>query len=172
MRKFCFVVGHDKTEPGAWCSYLNKSEYAYNKEVSDYLRRDFDIYFRSSEGGYMSKMRKLATEINPKNYDLVVELHFNSFTNSANGCETVSYKGNDYTFRMGAKFCQAIKQEYKTEVRGPKFVSQANERGFGFLSLMEAPAIIVEPFFGSHEESLKFENAGVYAQCLKDWLCS
>lgn len=171
--KISVIIGHDKTSPGAWSPFLHTSEYIYNSEVASYLAGIADIYKRPIGGGYTTQMRKLAEILNPKNYDLVVELHFNKFDNVENdigtGCEAVIYPGNDFTRNAGNDFCDMISARYQIENRGVKEHGKG-ERGYGFLSLMSAPAIILEPFFGDEEEALMFENEAKYAELLKDWL--
>ncbi|HET8838493.1 MAG TPA: N-acetylmuramoyl-L-alanine amidase [Flavobacteriaceae bacterium] len=170
MKRVAVIIGHDKTSPGAYSPYLHTSEYMYNSEVASYLGGIADIYKRPLGGGYTTQMRKLAEMLNPKNYDLVVELHFNSFSDSsANGCEAIVYPGNDFSYMVGYDFCQKLSSQYQTNNRGVKEHGKG-DRGFVFLSLMEAPAIIVEPFFGSNEEAEKFENEAKYAELIKDWL--
>lgn len=170
-----FVIGHDKTSPGAYSPFLGMSEYLYNSEVASYLHQ-FDVYKRPIGGGYNSQMKKLAEQLNAKNYDLVVELHFNGFDNESNGkgvgTEAVIFKGNETTKRLGARYCEIISKAYKTTNRGVKEVSKDGERGYGFLSMMNANAIIVEPFFCDEEESLRFKHPGIYAEHLIKWLCS
>lgn len=169
--KIAFVIGHDKTSPGAYSQHLGKSEYIYNSEVASYLATIGDIYKRPLGGGYHTQMKNLANQINGKGYDLVVELHFNSYNKQANGCEAVTYKGNTYTRQLGEDFCTAVCRKYGTVNRGVKERTKEGRGGL-FLALMDADAIIVEPFFGDHPEALKFENEAEYAQLIKDWLCN
>jgi N-acetylmuramoyl-L-alanine amidase len=166
--KAAIVVGHDKISPGAYSSCLHASEYIYNSEVATYLAGVADIYKRPLVGGYKTQMKKLASEINKKDYDIVIELHFNMFNKRANGCETVSFPGSK-SLEFGRDFCEKITECYMTDNRGAK-EAKINGRGWWFLALMEAPAIILEPFFGDHEESLKFENPGMYASVIKQMI--
>jgi hypothetical protein len=57
MNKIAIVVGHDSIEQGAFSNLLKKSEFAYYSEVVKLL--PFDIYYRSTKGGYKSKIDKL-----------------------------------------------------------------------------------------------------------------
>jgi N-acetylmuramoyl-L-alanine amidase len=114
-------------------------------------------------------MRLLAAELKPKKYDLIIELHFNAANKSAQGCETVSYPGNTFTQKLGEDFCKRISEKYCIRNRGVK-IGEDGGRGWGFLSLMPAPAIILEPFFGDQKDCIKFENEAVYADVIKQWL--
>lgn len=165
MMKAAIIIGHSKESPGAYSTYLRSSEYTYNSEVAAYLSCIADVYKRPDNGGYKSQMKRLASEINQKDYDLVIELHFNSFNGKAEGCETISYPGSS-SLVFGEKYCKDISECYLTENRGAK-EANPQSRGWWFLAYMKAPAIIVEPFFGDNEESLKFENAGKYAEVMK-----
>jgi len=169
--KIAVVIGHDKTSPGAYSPHLGQSEYIYNSEVASHLSKIADIYKRPIGSGYKTQMINLANEINKKDYDLVVELHFNAFNKSANGCEALIFKGNKYTEKVGQRYCNLITSKYKTKSRGVKDISQQNDRGYWFLALMKADAIILEPFFGDNEESLKFKNEAEYAEILIKTFC-
>lgn len=169
--KIAVIVGHDPASPGAFSHWLHTSEYMYNAEVATYLATIADIYKRPKGGGYKTQMAALANILNPQNYDLVVELHFNAFNKRANGCEAVIFKGSATGRKVGLAFCEQICQGYGTTNRGVKEVGADGERGYWFLKYMKAPALILEPFFGDAEESLKFENPGKYAEHLKKILC-
>ena len=167
--KVAIVIGHSKNSPGTYSKYLKASEYIYNSEVASYLGCVADIYNRPNARGYNTQMEKLAEELNPKGYDLVIELHFNAFNKSANGCEAVIFPGNSKTKSIGNKFCKMITEKYVTNNRGVK-EHGPTQRGGGFLSKMSAPAIILEPFFGDTEEALKFESENKYASVIIDLL--
>ncbi len=175
MKKIAVVIGHDMKSPGAWSPFLKKTEYTYNSEVAEYLKGVADIYHRPGAGGYNSQMRKLAETLNPKKYDLVIELHFNSFDKIANlkgvGTEVIIYPGNEKTKEFGKAYCEVISKKYDTINRGVKD-GYSGGRGWGFLSLIQAPTIIVEPFFGDEAESERFDNPGAYAEIIKDLICN
>lgn len=170
MNKIAVVVGHDKIEQGAFSNLLKQSEFAYHSEVVKHL--PFDIYYRDSTvNGYKSKMQKLANEINKKNYSLVVELHYNSFNGIANGCEALYFKGSEIGKRQAEIFVEGITKEFKNNSRGIKEISKVSERGYWFLKLIDAPALILEPFFGDNKEAIKFKDHKKYAEILTKILC-
>lgn len=172
--KIAFIIGHSAQSPGAWSPFLHKNEYFYNCEVASYLSGLGSIYRRPEVGGYKTQMRLLAEEMNPKNYDLVAELHFNKFDNLANGkghgVEVVAFPGSKDGLTYGAKYCEAIENEYGIHNRGVKLTEEGG-RGYWFLKYQSAPALILEPFFGDEEEAAKFENPGKYAEAIKRAFC-
>lgn len=164
------VIGHHQNEQGAFSPYLQKSEYLYHSEVASYLEKmGFDVYNRSGKGGYKTQMQELAQRMNPKNYSLVLELHFNAFNGVANGCESLSYAGNDYTALIGASYCDFITKRYGNYNRKNKAISEG-KNGYWFLHYQNAPALILEPFFGDNEETLLFQDAEDYACNLAEWI--
>jgi N-acetylmuramoyl-L-alanine amidase len=167
MNKIAIVVGHDKIEQGAYSHLLKHSEFSYYSELVKLL--PFDIYFRSTKGSYMDKMRELAKQINGKGYTLVVELHFNMFNGKANGTEALYHHKSTIGKRYAEIYCQNVVKEYGTVNRGAKGISGGN--GFGFVSLMDAPAIVLEPFFGDNKESLNFKDLNKHAKLLIDTFC-
>ena len=163
--KVAIVVGHDKIEQGAFSNLLKQSEFAYNSEVAKLI--GFDTYFRDTNGGYSTKIAELSKRINAKNYDLVIELHFNSFNSVVNGCEALYLKGSVKGQRFAEMFTSRIVQEYGTTPRGAKS-RIVTDRGGLFLKSVTAPCIILEPFFGDNKEALLFKCHSKYAEIIKD----
>ena len=167
--KIAIVIGHDSKSPGAYSKYLGTSEYIYNSEVASYLSCVADIYKRPNVRGYTNQMEELSKQLEKGNYDLVAELHFNSFNKKTHGTETVTYKGNMTTLKYGKVFNEIISKDFDVKNRGQKTVVKGG-RGFGFLSLVKADAIIVEPFFGDNGESLNFKDHKQYAASIIKWI--
>lgn len=167
--RVAIVVGHDKVETGAYSKYLGASEYLYNSEVASYLSCVADIYKNEAGKGYRTKVDLLAKKLNPKKYDLVIELHFNFFDGIENdrgtGTETLIYPGNNFTREFGDLFNKNISEKYGIRNRGTK--ERGKGRGSYFLRKMSAPAIILEPFFGDEEEAELFKNEAEYAKVIK-----
>lgn len=161
------IVGHSGNSQGYYSPFLEMSEYEYNSELATYLDCA-DIYYRPEAAGYNKQMDLLAEKLNPKDYDLVIELHFNMYDGVSNevgdGCEVFIYPGNETTKAFGQKYCDVISKEYDIVNRGVK--ERTSGRGVGFLTKMKAPAIIVEPFFGDEKEAKKFENIKKHSKIL------
>lgn len=169
MKKIAIIVGHTPSSPGAYSEPLGRSEYNYNKEVADYLRGIADIYFRPDQGGYSHQMLTLASQVNKKNYDFALELHFNAANRRAQGVEALIWEGNKKSAGMGNKFCRTIADHYNIPNRGIKS-PESDGRGYEFLRLMRANALILEPFFGDSSGAEKFENPALYASVIKNIL--
>lgn len=168
--KIALCIGHNSINQGAKSLYLNESEWVYNKEIAECMDDVCDIYYRSNGGGYKNEIKRLANQVNQKDYDLVMEMHYNAAVPEASGCEALyfhsSIKGKEYA----EKFCQTITQNYLTKNRGAKPVSSENQRGYYFLQKMKAPAIILEPFFGTNNEALLFKDKYLYEQILRKYI--
>lgn len=168
--KIAIVIGHNKSSAGAVSKYLGASEYVYNSEVASYLSCVADIYKNVASTSYTKQVNLLSEKLNPKNYDLVIELHFNYFDDENNdigtGTEAVIYPGNEVTRKFGEIFNKKISEKYEIPNRGIK--ERATGRGSYFLKKLKAPAIILEPFFGDEDEALKFKNEAEYAKVIKE----
>ena len=172
--KTAIVVGHDVSEQGAVSKILDMTEYRFNCLVADELCNDFDIYYRDAKKrGYNAKMEELARQLNGKNYDFVIELHFNKYDGKANneghGCESVIFPENLKSRDLSEKILDKISKKFNVKNRGVKEHGKG-ERGYGFLSKINSNCIILEPFFGDENEAKRFLNFKKYANCLKEIL--
>jgi len=173
MKKVAIVVGHTKLRPGAKGIDI-PSEYVYNSKVAEYLSDVCDIYHYGSYNlGYKAMVKANAEKMNTKNYDLVIELHYNSFSKeSANGCEVLYYYKNVKGKNLAAKLSSAISKGFCSKNRGAKSLSSGKERGYWALYYPEATALLIEPFFGSNtEDADKFrDKEEVYAKRIRNFL--
>ena len=172
--KTAIVVGHDVSQQGAVSKILDMTEYRYNCKVADVLCKDFDLYYRDpKKRNYNSKMDELARQLNVKNYDFVIELHFNKYDGKANneghGCESVIFPKNLKSRDLSEKILDKISKKFNIKNRGVEEHGKG-ERGYGFLSKIKSNCIILEPFFGDENEALKFLDFEKYANCLKEIL--
>jgi N-acetylmuramoyl-L-alanine amidase len=168
--KIAIVVGHTTgADKGAYSAYLKQSEQPFNNAVAQALKclapQSYDVYTHSLQS-YYEREKLLADKINKQAYDLVLELHFNAASPAANGTE-VCYFFNSAKGKKAAQYIAAgLSLAYDTTLRGDKgarALVNKNDRGYWFIYLPKAPAIIIEPFFGSNPEALKFADVGRYA---------
>lgn len=174
MGKIAIVVGHRKNKKGAYSQFLGQSEYDFNGKVASHLIDVADIIFRPdipfASESYMRK--KVLEQINDKNYDLVIELHFNSFHDKrANGVTALHYITNSETKCIAQKFVDAISEEFFIKKRDLMPISSIKERGGQMIVKSEPNYILLEPFFGSNKEALKFRhNEKMYADVIRQTL--
>ncbi|OFM84564.1 N-acetylmuramoyl-L-alanine amidase [Weeksella sp. HMSC059D05] len=172
--KVALVIGHTKTkDKGAFSNQLRQTEFDYNLQVAEALKAInpsmFDIYTHEIQD-YYQRQKGMAYKLNQKTYDLVIEMHFNSASVTANGTETLYYfnskKGKEYAEILSKK----ISEDFGTKLRGvngAKALVNKNDRGYWFVYLPKAPAVILEPFFGSNPaEAEKFKDVSKYARSI------
>ena len=168
--KFAFVVGHTQgPDKGAFSPFLGKTEFDLWKSFADGFLSDIGDVFThdhtiTSYGG-----RQEDTAAKTNNYQVVFELHFNSASLSANGCEALYYKGNEKGKKIAEKYCSlmAAKMNYKN--RGAKPITQ-DDRGGKFVTAQKPTALILEPFFGSNPDDCSKFKAIKYKEVIEE-LC-
>ena len=154
--KIAFVIGHTKLRKGAKSEYLNISEYDLYRKHEYKLKNYGDVFYHNNFTFSYSKRQK-ETAIKTKDYDLVIELHFNAANGSANGCEALYYYTNTQTRRISDLFCIEYTNITETRNRGSKPLKDTTQRGFGFVFSQKPNAIILEPFFGDNfDDCLSF----------------
>lgn len=172
--KILLVVGHTgASDKGAYSPTLKKSEFDYNLELANEVKAHneqmFDVYIHT-ERDYYKRQTALANYANKKNYNLVIELHFNSFNETSNGFECLYYASSVKGKQVAEKLSYLVANKYKSRLRGNNGavpIATKSERGYWFLVKMKAIAIVYEPFFGSNpEESQKFADVKKHAEIL------
>lgn len=170
-KKFAVIIGHTGDSPGAFSPFINMPEFVFNSGVAKHLEDVADVYFYDSyKYGYRSMVNKVYREINQEDYLLTLELHFNSAVPSANGTEALHYYTSEKGKKYANKLVDLVVAEFNTRSRGVIGVDR-NQRGGYALYAGKAPAVLIEPFFGSNaEDAEKFKgNDKKYAQVIKDF---
>lgn len=159
--KIAVIVGHRKKSQGAYSPFIGKTEYDFNKLVAEQLEDIADIYYRpdtpfTSEG---YKRLQVLKAINSKKYDLVIELHFNAFHDkNAHGCTALHYITNARTKKLARKFIAIINKDFGIRKRDLIAISSKSQRGGQMVIDSHADFILLEPFFGTNSEALKFKD--------------
>jgi N-acetylmuramoyl-L-alanine amidase len=128
--------------------FINESREnrALGRYVVEHLKKmghEADYHQVDVGSDYISQQAKKANE---KDYDVVIQIHFNSSSNaSASGVEVLyrSSKGRVYAQRVQDKLKIAFKD------RGIKHDINDLKRDLGWLRLTNAPAILIETCFVS-----------------------
>lgn len=171
------VIGHTKRQKGACSPFGIPCEWDFNKKVASYLEDIADIhYYNPYTIGYTRRVKELAKKLNKKNYKLIVELHYNAAGSSqANGTECLYYFKNRWTKELSQDFSKMFAEDFGTTIRGnngAKALVNLKDRGFAAVYYPKAPAILVEPIFGSNRSDVnKIKGREqVYANTLRKFL--
>lgn len=178
--KIAVVVGHTpRRDKGAFSPYLLQSEQPYNLQVALQLKslapELYDVHTHTFQE-YYKRQLAMSAKLNAGGYRLAVELHFNAASSpTANGTYCLywygSKKGKAVAQAISADICKAFGTKLRA-VNGAQALVNEQDRGYWFTALTNMPAVIVEPFFGSHEEALRFQDTGKYVRVLHNYLKS
>lgn len=180
MKKLALIVGHDKKSQGAAShKVLNRSEYAYNREIAaiaqKYASKKCHVYvilrdYIGIEGAYEKA----------KGYgvDACIELHFNAYDGSVEGTEILYHDDRDKDPELEKRFAEQVLDKMyevfdrgRSGKRGKKEPQTRNERGWYNVSRVQAfPCVLVEPFFGDNQDDAEkaSKRKQVYAYGLID----
>lgn len=172
--KVAVVIGHHEKSKGAYSKYFGLNEWDFYRKV-DLCLVGVDTFFHNPNiSGYNTRIKDTANRINKGNYDLVIEMHFNSFKDSsANGCETLYFYKSNKAKEYALKFSNAISNATGIKLRngGLKALANTKDRGFASVYYTDAPTILIEPFFGSsNEDCKKIKSPENLANIINDYL--
>lgn len=161
--KVALVIGHHKKVKGALSKYFGMREFDFYSEVVKNIDIcPTDIYFHDENiSGYTTRIKNTSKKLNNKNYDLVIEMHFNSFNKKANGCETLYFYNSKKSRYLAGKFSKVVNRMTGIKLRheGLKALANRKDRGFASVYYPKAPTILIEPFFGDNEnDCAKIKN--------------
>lgn len=161
------LVGHSRSgDKGASSWDSTESEWTYNNDIAKRTKeilKDYPIkvsVFNKYPGDtYSEAIRKLAEDLNTLNFNLVIELHFNSFANNnASGYENLYWHSSSKAKQAASVIQKTFKDLFPEQHkdRGVKPILYLNQRGALMLKSTIAPTVICEPFFGSNKSEWKF----------------
>ena len=160
--KTVIVIGHIPSAQGATSNHLETNqvtEFSYFKDFAEtYLNDVCDIFVHEDIKGYDTRQKVMAERT--KDYDLVLELHYNSFNTKAKGVEALYYYKNQKTKLIAQKFGQLVHEKMDIAVRGNNgAVGLSSGNGYGFVYHMKGWALVLEPFFGDNKQDCeKFDK--------------
>jgi len=160
--KIALVIGHSSDKQGAE-TIDNISEYSFYWTLVHFsilpnapLQHDYKVFERGDASmGYTENMKELHSDIDSWGADLSISFHFNSHTSQAMGSE-VLHSG----YEQSKHYAELLNYQFTQNLLGIKNrgikEKTKNERGGGFLHLGKAPAILIEPFFGSSNQDVQY----------------
>lgn len=162
--KLAVVVGHNAQSQGAVRGDTRETEYVWNGRLAQVMERlapefgvDLRVFRRVAGGGYRSEILRVYSQVDQWGADASIELHFNGAASpDASGTETLS-SGTALSLRLAAAVQNEMVIALGLRDRGIKTVS-SSERGGRSLIAGVAPAILVEPFFGSSPKGQAASN--------------
>jgi N-acetylmuramoyl-L-alanine amidase len=165
------VVGHNMGAQGAVrVTKDRKSEFVWNSEVAQALAEaspQVRVFFRPSGVGYAREVALAYAEADRWGADVTAELHFNGGPPSATGTETL------YATESGRVLAERVHGPIVAAMglrdRGLKRVEKGGN-GYGALMAGKAPAVILEPYFGSNAGDCRRadERLGRYVAAILD----
>lgn len=161
MKRLAIVVGHNSAAQGAVRADTGESEFVWNGRLARRIERlapDYGIearvFHRTPGGGYSTEIKRVYSDVDAWKADASVELHFNSAaTPDASGTETLS-SGSALSLRLAESIQREMVVALGLRDRGIK-TRAGSERGGSSLIAGRAPAVLVEPFFGSSPEGAR-----------------
>lgn len=158
--KIALTVGHSLLKNGCYTGadgkrYGGCNEYkwcrAFSKQVAAALRKNGHVVtrivcpeksFRSPNQERPYKLER----INTGNYDLVIELHLNSYMQDANGTEVL------YRSAKGKRYAAQVQKQLATVFRD-RGIKQRDD--LYILNGTKPPAILIETFFCTNKADYK-----------------
>ena len=169
--RIALVVGHNLERQGSK-NTLGQTEYTFNSWVAYemmnlYKDSPMSVFFRLTGLPFNKEIRSVYSQVDEWGADISIELHFNSFhIPEVKGTEVLS-SGSEKSMQLAECFMDEIFKQYRTtaqEYRGVKIPTK-KEAGWKNLHVGKAPAIILEPFFGSNKEDCElFSNPAKLAK--------
>jgi N-acetylmuramoyl-L-alanine amidase len=159
--KLAIVVGHNARAQGAVRADTGETEFVWNSRLAKMIEQEADgmpncevgVFFRRYTGSTRRELRDVYRRADIWGADASVELHFNSHHNpGAKGTETLT-SGTYASLRFAEAAQGRMLDALGLKDRGEKIVRSG--RGAQSLISGKAPAILLEPFFGSSPGALR-----------------
>ncbi|WP_323775964.1 N-acetylmuramoyl-L-alanine amidase [Leisingera sp.] len=153
--KLAIVVGHNARAQGAVRPDTGETEFRWNSHLAQLIEEEarlfpritVETFFRTPAGTYRAEIERVYRATDDWGADATCELHFNSHTSrAATGTEVLS-SGSEASLRFSIALQDRMLAALKLKDRGVKV--RRSGRGSESLISGRAPAVLIEPFFGS-----------------------
>jgi len=156
--KVAFVKGHSSVKKGAWGN-MGISEFDfYSKFIPQLIKRlkteaiaghKYQEFERGLVGGYGEKMRELHKRIDAWGADISIAFHFNGAGDERiNGHEILYCSNAGHNLAVGLD--ELFDAYLDNNDRNIKKIKKS-DRGGGFVCRGKSVCILIEPFFGAHQ---------------------
>ena len=149
-RRIAIVIGHNAKAPGAVRATDGVSEYVWNGRLADEIQNldpaHVRVFRRLPAASYGAEIRQVYAEVDAWAADVSCELHFNASTRAASGTETLyaTSSGKAVAMKVQAQMVSAL------GLKDRGLLHRATGNGSQALLAGKAPAVLVEPYFGSN----------------------
>ncbi|MEM9399979.1 MAG: N-acetylmuramoyl-L-alanine amidase [Verrucomicrobiota bacterium] len=177
MLKLAVIIGHNAQQPGATAvAPVSESEYPFNVKIADLMVRLAEAFgieikkierpylgpyrrFGVATGNYTKEVKTAYQECDAWGADISTELHFNAAGPTARGSEVLA-SGSTNSMEFARLTQKGLVKAYNRQGRHDRGVKPRSPKERGGISLHsgKAPAILVEPFFGSNDEDCALTN--------------
>ncbi len=175
MKRLAIVVGHNSEKQGAVRGDTGETEFVWNSDLAKMIEGEAQAYpdlevktfYRQPGLGYTREIRRVYEETDRWGANATVELHFNSSASpNASGTETLT-SGTPASMALAVSVNQEMVAALGLKDRGVKTRS-ASDRGGASLMSGRAPAVLIEPFFGSSEKGQKATDSTTEKRALAE----
>jgi N-acetylmuramoyl-L-alanine amidase len=153
MTRIALVVGHNPASQGAVRATDGRTEYDWNGDLAAAIMANapamYRIFRRPSGKGYSAEIRETYAAVDAWGAAASIELHFNGGAASATGTETLT-SGSSGSRRLAGWIQPAMVGALGLRDRGI-IARGKSDRGGASLHAGRAPAILIEPYFGSNK---------------------
>ena len=166
--KVAVKVGHTSYAKGAYSLTIGESEYDYNLavakklvELGDCKNIKYEMFtFDPKVSSYTKRQQLVAKKINEDDFDLVIELHYNSAeSHTARGVLVLYYYKSSKGREAAKVIGDSIFNVFQTERDPDVGLSSDKQNGYQAVVTPKPVAILLEPFFGSNpQESALFKG--------------
>lgn len=161
MKRLAIVVGHNSEKQGAVRKDTGESEFVWNSDLArmiealsdQYPEIEVRIFHREPGMGYRREIERVYEETDRWGANATVELHFNASSNpDVSGTETLT-SGTPASMALAMDVNREMIVALGLKDRGVK-TRTGQDRGGKSLISGRAPAILIEPYFGSSKKGL------------------
>lgn len=148
-------IGHSTRDGGAVRVTDGVQEYEWNRDLAhriyDLDPTMFEIFYRRPDRGYTSAIRDLYDRIDASGCELSISMHFNAFYKASASYTSTLSSGSRGSLKAAHAVQNAMVDVMGLHDSGVKIRnSRTGGRGWEILSFGRAPAILIEPYFGSN----------------------
>lgn len=153
MSKIALVIGHNARSQGAVRVTDGRTEYDWMTDLASQICAQdpalFRVFRRPPGLGYSTEIRQAYAAVDAWGADASIELHFNgSASSAATGTETLA-SGTTGSLRLAQLIQLAMVGALGLRDRG-LVTRKRGDRGGESLWQGRAPAVLIEPYFGSN----------------------